>query len=88
MVTTKPVAAGEQIVCSFLCARLDNPNSELLRRYGHIDLLSLPRGGMGNPGDVVEIPADIVIDVLSRSPTGSDQSKERVDWWLEEGGDE
>ena len=61
----------------------DPPNSDLLRRYGHIDLLPLEDGSLGNPGDIVEMPADLVLDA-----SGSQNTKERVDWWLDEGGDE
>lgn len=55
-----------------------------------MDLLPLPQGGEGNPGDVVEIPADIVVSsIIQRYPTySSEASQERIDWWLEEGGDE
>lgn len=68
----------------------DLANSDLLRRYGHVDLLSLPGGGEGNPADVVEIRADLVVSVLvsSSASVTLDGSKERIDWWLEEGGDE
>lgn len=65
----------------------DLPNAELLRRYGHVDVLPLPSGGTGNPGDVVEIKADLIVSVI-RSYTKDDQKKERIDWWLEQGGEE
>lgn len=61
------------------------PNAELLRRYGHVDMLTLQNGELGNPGDVVEIRADIAISVLQVSDT---ITTERIDWWLEQGGDE
>lgn len=38
---------------------------------------------MGNPSDVVEISADIVVQTVA-----SGDSQDRIDWWLEEGGDE
>ena len=68
----------------------DPPNSVLLRRYGHVDLVPLPEGGTGNPGDIVEIRADLVVASVSERHSGgsSASSAERVDWWLEEGGDE
>ncbi|KAK7000730.1 ribosomal lysine N-methyltransferase 4 [Favolaschia claudopus] len=81
MVSTKPIAAGEQIWNTYG----DLPNAELLRRYGHVDMLPLPDGDLGNPGDVVEIPADLAVSVLQ---TDSVVTKERIDWWLEQGGDD
>lgn len=68
----------------------DPPNSELLRRYGHVDLVPLPQGGEGNPADVVEIRADLVVALLTQKVVNMSpvSMKERIDWWLEEGGDE
>ena len=68
----------------------DLPNAELLRRYGHVDLLPLDladtqTGPLGNPGDVVEIRADVVLAILDLP---EDMTRERIDWWLEQGGDE
>jgi len=52
-------------------------------------MLPLPDGKIGNPGDVVEIRADIAVSVVMRhSGLSSESSQERIDWWLEEGGDE
>lgn len=67
----------------------DPPNSDLLRRYGHVDLVPLPDGTMGNPADVVEIDADLAVTVCTRSfdPNAIDITG-RIDWWLEQGGDE
>ncbi|KAF9257983.1 SET domain-containing protein [Marasmius fiardii PR-910] len=79
MVSTKQIRAGEQIWNTYG----DLPNAELIRRYGHIDLLPLPQGGVGNPGDVVEIRADLVVAAAE-----SVNAKERIDWYLEEGGDD
>ncbi|RDB25472.1 Ribosomal lysine N-methyltransferase 4 [Hypsizygus marmoreus] len=86
MVTTKPIKSGEQIWNTYG----DLPNSELLRRYGHVDLLPLPQGGTGNPGDVVEVRADIIVSVtVQHHPSlSSDSMKARIEWWLEEGGDD
>ncbi|KAG6891484.1 hypothetical protein C0992_005622 [Termitomyces sp. T32_za158] len=86
MVSTKPIKAGEQIWNTYG----DLPNAELLRRYGHVDLLPLPGGGIGNPGDVVEIRGDVALSIiLQTSPSLSeDFMRERIDWWLEEGGDD
>lgn len=104
MVTTKPIKAGEQIVSvrvqvSAGEGRLtrfrsqwntygDPPNSDLLRRYGHVDVVPLrpPLSGMGNPEDVVEVRADLVVAAVSKKVKYDLQ--ERVDWWLEEADDE
>jgi N-lysine methyltransferase SETD6 len=55
----------------------------LLRRYGHVDQVPLPDGSLGNPADIVEIRADLVVKSITQ-----DLGSERVDWWLEQGGDE
>jgi SET domain-containing protein 6 len=103
MITTRPIGAGEQIVMSLLFlfnihyltltqwnTYGDLPNAELLRRYGHVDVLPLSDGKLGNPGDVVEIRADAVVSAIMQrhSTLSSESSQERIDWWLEEGGDE
>jgi N-lysine methyltransferase SETD6 len=62
----------------------DPPNSDLLRRYGHVDQVPLANGGLGNPADIVEIRADHLIECLQTGPS----TKDRVDWWLDQGGDE
>ncbi|OSD07030.1 SET domain-containing protein [Trametes coccinea BRFM310] len=84
MVSTKPIKAGEQIWNTYG----DPPNSDLLRRYGHVDLVPLrpPLSGMGNPGDVVEVRADLVVSAVS--PKVKYDLQERVDWWLEEADDD
>jgi hypothetical protein len=47
----------------------DLPNPDLLRRYGHVDLLPLREG---NLGDVVEVRADLVVAAISQqNPTFS-----------------
>ena len=68
----------------------DPPNSDLLRRYGHVDQVPLANGGLGNPADIVEIRADLVVATVEQriSQQSSPWSSERVSWWLEEGGDE
>ncbi|KAH7912417.1 hypothetical protein BJ138DRAFT_1083668 [Hygrophoropsis aurantiaca] len=90
MVSTKPIKAGEQIWNTYG----GPPNSDLLRRYGHVDLVPLPQGDVGNPADIVEIRADLAVSVvtgnraeLSSSSTNT-SIQERIDWWLEEGGDD
>ena len=95
MITTKSIKAGEQIVSMpplpirqiNLCWQWntygDPPNSDLLRRYGYVDWVPTPEFVMGNPADVVEIKADLVVNAMN-----SEGSKERIDFFLEEGGDE
>ncbi|KAK0242096.1 SET-domain protein [Armillaria nabsnona] len=85
MVATKCIMKGEQIWNTYG----DLPNAELLRRYGHVDLLPLSTGGQGNPGDIVEVRADLVVAVVSkRCDHSSVVADERIEWWLEEGGDD
>ncbi|KAF9452763.1 SET domain-containing protein [Macrolepiota fuliginosa MF-IS2] len=86
MVTTKPIKSGEQIWNTYG----DLPNAELLRRYGHVDILPLPSGGSGNPGDVVEVKADLIVSAVSSRPEAAkgEAAKERIEWWLEEGGED
>lgn len=85
MIATKPIKTGDQIWNTYG----DLPNAELLRRYGHVDLLPLPDGGIGNPGDVVEIKADLIVDAVMQHQSASlSELQERIDWWLEEGGDD
>lgn len=66
----------------------DPPNSDLLRRYGFVDVteLNLPLSGAGNPADIVEIPANFVVEAAAKHTTA--RSQDRVDWWLEEAEDE
>ncbi|KAI0743984.1 hypothetical protein C8Q80DRAFT_1220766 [Daedaleopsis nitida] len=84
MVSTKPIKEGEQIWNTYG----DPPNSDLLRRYGHVDVVPLrpPLSGMGNPEDVVEVRADLVVAVMSTRVKCDLQ--ERVEWWLEEADDD
>lgn len=86
MIATKPIKAGEQIWNTYG----DLPNSELLRRYGHVDIMALPNGEQGNPGDVVEIRADGIVKAVHEIyPNITEESfSERIDWWLEEGEDD
>ncbi|KAI0066033.1 SET domain-containing protein [Artomyces pyxidatus] len=86
MTVTKPISAGDQIWNTYG----DLPNSELLRRYGHVDMISLPDGDLGNPADIVEVRADIVVEILRRRRENEQLGSitERVDWWLELGGED
>lgn len=78
------------------------PNSELLRKYGHVDQYPLPEevvallqeeeiGGQptGNPGDEVVIEGDRILAAV-HAITGKSEGKlqERAEWWIEEGQDE
>jgi len=68
----------------------DLPNSDLLRRYGHVDLVpcSHLKGALGNPQDIVEIRADLVVKVVCGDAANDEKYQQRIDWWLDEGGDE
>ncbi|KAG8214259.1 SET domain-containing protein [Butyriboletus roseoflavus] len=110
MVTTKNIKQGEQIFNTYG----DPPNSELLRRYGHVDLVRLhsssstpipDRHGdvemkgdtdvetvmhLGNPSDIVEVRADLVLHVVQTTNFGSKakDTHARIEWWLDEGEDD
>ncbi|CAA7261815.1 unnamed protein product [Cyclocybe aegerita] len=91
MVSTKPIKAGEQIWNTYG----DLPNAELLRGFGHVDYLPLAGtdNKFGNPGDVVEVRADLFVQcALEVHPEHVKEAEseliERIDWWLEEGGDD
>ncbi|KAG9124878.1 hypothetical protein FRC07_009894, partial [Ceratobasidium sp. 392] len=76
MITTKPISAGEQIWNTYG----DPPNSDLLRRYGYVDAL-------GTGLDIVELKGSTIVECAAAS-LSEEERKERVDWWLEMGGDE
>ncbi|KAF9481573.1 SET domain-containing protein [Pholiota conissans] len=82
MVSTKPIKAGDQIWNTYG----DLPNSELLRGFGHVDYLLLATGGRGNPGDVAELRADLIVQSLGNVSQADMEA--RIDWWLEEGGED
>ena len=80
MVALKPIEHGEQIWNTYG----DLPNAELLRRYGHIDIIPLDLGGpfpYGNPSDDVEIPADFVFEVCLPA-TEEEQRTCKIEGWL------
>ncbi|VDB84932.1 unnamed protein product [Peniophora sp. CBMAI 1063] len=79
MATTQSIKMGEQIWNTYG----DPPNSDLLRRYGHVDQVPLPDGRLANPADIVELRADLLLSSVTSKDLG-----DRVDWWLEEGGDD
>lgn len=84
MMTVQEIKAGEQIWNTYG----DPPNSDLLRRYGFVDVTELepPLSGAGNPADIVEIPANLVVEAAAKHTTAKTQ--DRVDWWLEEAEDD
>lgn len=45
---------------------------------------------LGNPSDVVEIRADLVVHVVQTTNFGSKEkdARARIEWWLDEGEDE
>ncbi|KAI0256356.1 hypothetical protein BJV78DRAFT_1171281 [Lactifluus subvellereus] len=84
MVTTRSIRQGEQIWNTYG----ELPNSDLLRRYGHVDQVPLPDGGFGNPADIVEICANLAMEsTVQKYPDLAGWCSERVDWWLEGGED-
>ncbi|KAL1721914.1 hypothetical protein EV715DRAFT_270783 [Schizophyllum commune] len=97
MISTKPIKAGEQVWNTYA----DPPNSALLRRYGHVDVINPAQSlgsdaqenvaGAPNPADIVEVRADLVVRSAIERAGGSnaeEAAKERIDWWLDEGGDD
>jgi N-lysine methyltransferase SETD6 len=96
MLCTKDIKTGDQIVCRVVSlprfltdhqwnTYADPPNSDLLRRYGHVDVLPMGDGQGGNPADVVELRADTVIDACGLM---KDDLMGRIEWWLDIGEDE
>jgi hypothetical protein len=55
-----------------------------------VDLVPCPhlKGALGNPQDVVEIRADLVVKVVCGDAANDEKNQQRIDWWLDEGGDE
>ncbi|KAL1680484.1 hypothetical protein EV122DRAFT_288740 [Schizophyllum commune] len=98
MISTKPIKAGEQVWNTYA----DPPNSALLRRYGHVDVIAPDAPSASaegqenvadapNPADIVEVRADLVVRSAIERAGGSnaeEAAKERIDWWLDEGGDD
>ncbi|KAL1407166.1 Ribosomal lysine N-methyltransferase 4 [Vanrija albida] len=95
MISTKDIGEGEQIYNTYAAP----PNSELLRKYGHVDNLSLPEDvtalllpeelgswPFGNAGDEVEIPGTLVVEAAAAR--GISDAEARVDFWLDQGGDD
>jgi len=77
MTATQTIKKGEQIFNTYA----EPPNSDLLRRYGHVD--------EPNDHDVVELSADLVADVVCTLVQGVESMKaQKVDWALEQGIDD
>ena len=54
-------------------------------------MFDLPGGVVGNPGDAVEVPADVFVSPAIRESSegaSAEALQERIDWWLGEFGDE
>jgi SET domain-containing protein 6 len=77
MMSTARIPAGSQIFNTYA----DPPNSDLLRRYGHVDEV--------NEADLVEIGLEMVVDLVGEG-AGLDEEKreERAEFLLEAGLDE
>lgn len=77
MMSTTFIPAGSQIFNTYA----DPPNSDLLRRYGHVD--------DSNPADLVEIGLESIVDLVGAG-VGMEESEreERAEWLLEIGVDE
>ncbi|KAL7411012.1 hypothetical protein BDY24DRAFT_417352 [Mrakia frigida] len=96
MITTQPIASGAQIYNTYA----HPPNSDLLRRYGHTDVI--PPSLVGNEEDEVELRCDTLVAVAEELLEKKAASTEgapawdkkawdmegRVEFWLEEGGDD
>ncbi|KAG8956267.1 hypothetical protein FRC04_004344 [Tulasnella sp. 424] len=79
MISTKRILKGEQIWNTYG----EPPNSDLVRRYGHVDFVPMEDGTFGNPSDVVEISGDIAVKLVD-----AEELEQRVDFFLEEGGED
>lgn len=78
MLSTTFIPLGSQIFNTYA----DPPNSDLLRRYGHVD--------EENGADLVEIGLEIVVDLVGGEGMGlgEEEREERAEWLLEMGVDE
>lgn len=95
MVSTQTIKAGEQIWNTYG----DLPNTELLRRYGHVDIIPIQQAQLEdglidqnlfpyeNPADEVEVRADLVVEVCLPEVTETDKL-EKIEVWLQLGGEE
>jgi SET domain-containing protein 6 len=77
MMSTSFIPAGSQIFNTYA----DPPNSDLLRRYGHVD--------EENAADLVEIGLESVVDLVGAGMGLDEAEREsRAEWLLEVGIDE
>ncbi|TNY19623.1 SET-domain protein [Rhodotorula diobovata] len=77
MMSTKRIPAGAQIFNTYA----DPPNSDLLRRYGHVDEV--------NDADLVEVGLETVVDLVGAAAGLSEEEREaRAEWLLEVGVDD
>lgn len=75
MMSTTNIPRGAQIFNTYA----DPPNSDLLRRYGHVDDV--------NQADLVEVGLETVVDLVGGEGSGlnEEQREERAEWLLEQG---
>jgi N-lysine methyltransferase SETD6 len=92
MISTKDIARGDQILNTYD----DLPNADLLRKYGHVDLIPLgieasstisPVFPYENPADEVEIRADLILDICLYNVSQAARAA-KIDAWLSLGGEE
>ncbi|GAA5862414.1 hypothetical protein JCM3774_002508 [Rhodotorula dairenensis] len=77
MMSTSHIPAGAQIYNTYA----DPPNSDLLRRYGHVDEV--------NKADLVEIGLETVVDLVGEAAGLKEAEREaRAEWLLEMGLDD
>ncbi|GAA5847048.1 hypothetical protein JCM9279_002668 [Rhodotorula babjevae] len=77
MMSTQRIPAGAQIFNTYA----DPPNSDLLRRYGHVDEV--------NDADLVEVGLETVVDLVGAAAGLSEEEREaRAEWLLEVGVDD
>lgn len=75
MMSTVAIPKGAQIFNTYA----DPPNSDLLRRYGHVDEV--------NQADLVEIGLETVVDLVGGegASLSEEEREERAEWLLEQG---
>ncbi|GAA5952253.1 hypothetical protein JCM21900_000467 [Sporobolomyces salmonicolor] len=77
MMATSRIPAGTQIFNTYA----DPPNSDLLRRYGHVDDM--------NEADLVEVGLESVVDLIGPAQgLGEEEREMRAEWLLEMGIDD
>ncbi|GAA5903312.1 hypothetical protein JCM5296_005660 [Sporobolomyces johnsonii] len=77
MMATSRIPAGAQIFNTYA----DPPNSDLLRRYGHVDDV--------NEADLVEVGLESVVDLIGPAQgLGEEEREIRAEWLLEMGIDD